>query len=209
MGRMAFLAALICLCGTALATPPMMRANQLRPLTIVVLPDRATALYVRHSARLTPAGRNWAALESQRLAGGALDPSAVAGDAAQTCTIAMGACSGGDIEALVMIVMMQAASDADQDLKDIMAEVKANNSAKSQMRAAMQRMRMSRVKSAQELNADMQSVKNGLDSMSDMSEMESMRLQMAMDRYSKLMEALSNIMKKMSDTNGNIINNLK
>ena len=208
MGRLAFFVALICVCGAALAAPPMMRAVRLRPMAMIVVPARATALFARHSARLTPAGRNWVASESQRLAGG-LDPSAVVGDAAQTCASALGTCTGVDIDELMMIVFMQAASDADQDLKDIMAEVKANNSAKSQMRAAMQQMRHNRVKSAQELNADMQSVKNDLDSMSEMGDTESLRLQMAMDRLSKMMEALSNIMKKMSETDDNIIKNLK
>ena len=52
-------------------------------------------------------------------------------------------------------------------------------------------------------------LKDNLDSMSEMGEMESMRLQMAMDRMSKFMQALSNILKKTSDTDSNIIQNLK
>ena len=47
------------------------------------------------------------------------------------------------------------------------------------------------------------------DSMSEMGEMESLRLQMAMDRMSKLMETLSNILKKMSETASEITQNLK
>jgi putative addiction module CopG family antidote len=48
-----------------------------------------------------------------------------------------------------------------------------------------------------------------LDSMSELSEMTSLRLQMVMDRRSKLMETLSNIMKANSDTQGSIVGNLK
>lgn len=48
-----------------------------------------------------------------------------------------------------------------------------------------------------------------LDSLSEMGEMESLRLQMIMDRYSKFMTTLSNLMKKMSDTSQSIIQNLK
>lgn len=48
-----------------------------------------------------------------------------------------------------------------------------------------------------------------LDSMSEMSEMTSLRLQMASDRRSKLMQTLSNIMKKISDTNNAITQNIK
>jgi hypothetical protein len=42
-----------------------------------------------------------------------------------------------------------------------------------------------------------------------MGEMESLRLQMAMDRLSKLMSTLSNVLKKTSDTSSTIVQNLK
>ena len=43
----------------------------------------------------------------------------------------------------------------------------------------------------------------------DKSEMQQMRLQNAMDRRSKVAAALSNMMKKMSDTDNSIIKNMK
>ena len=52
-------------------------------------------------------------------------------------------------------------------------------------------------------------LKGSLDSLSELGETESLRLQMAMDRMSKFMTALSNIMKKLSDTSDAIIANLK
>lgn len=48
-----------------------------------------------------------------------------------------------------------------------------------------------------------------LNSMSELGEMESLRLQMAMDRLSKLMSTLSNLLKKASDTAAEITQNLK
>lgn len=51
--------------------------------------------------------------------------------------------------------------------------------------------------------------KSGLDSMNEMSEMTSMRLQMAMDRQSKFYETLSNLMKSVSETQSSIVQNLK
>lgn len=45
--------------------------------------------------------------------------------------------------------------------------------------------------------------------MSEMGEMESLRLQMAMDRLSKMMSTLSNLLKKTSDTANAITQNLK
>lgn len=52
-------------------------------------------------------------------------------------------------------------------------------------------------------------VKGKLDLLSEMGEMESLRLQMAMDRLSKLMSTLSNLLKKASDTDTAMISNLK
>ncbi len=48
-----------------------------------------------------------------------------------------------------------------------------------------------------------------LDSLSEMGEMESLRLQMAMDRVAKMMSTLSNLLKKISDTASTISHNLK
>jgi uncharacterized protein involved in type VI secretion and phage assembly len=50
---------------------------------------------------------------------------------------------------------------------------------------------------------------NKLDSLSEMGEMESLRLQMAMDRLSKMMSTLSNILHKASETQAAITPNLK
>ena len=47
------------------------------------------------------------------------------------------------------------------------------------------------------------------DKLSDLSAQQSMRLQMQMDRRSKCIESLSNIMKKTSETQSTIIQNLK
>jgi hypothetical protein len=56
---------------------------------------------------------------------------------------------------------------------------------------------------------DKDSIKQDIDNMSEMSEMESLRLQMMMDRMSKMMTTLSNLLKKISDTSDGIVGNLK
>lgn len=63
--------------------------------------------------------------------------------------------------------------------------------------------------SQSEIDIAKEKAKNDLDSMSEMGEMESLRLQMAMDRMSKMMSTLSNLMKKISDTAQSITQNLK
>ena len=53
------------------------------------------------------------------------------------------------------------------------------------------------------------SIKNKLDSLSELGEIESLRLQMVMDRLSKFIQTLANILKKMSETDSEIVQNLK
>ncbi|HNU14426.1 MAG TPA: hypothetical protein PKI55_08175 [Chitinophagaceae bacterium] len=60
-----------------------------------------------------------------------------------------------------------------------------------------------------ELDAIKEKMKGDLDSMSEMGEMESLRLQSAMDRMSKMNSTLSNLLKKIHDTQQSIIQNLK
>jgi hypothetical protein len=52
-------------------------------------------------------------------------------------------------------------------------------------------------------------LKGKLDGMNEMSEMTSLRLQMAMDRRSKFISTLSNIMKKISTTQDTLTQNIK
>jgi len=52
-------------------------------------------------------------------------------------------------------------------------------------------------------------VRGRLDSIGEIGETEALRLQMATDRLSKLMSTLSNLLKKISDTQQSIVQNLK
>lgn len=61
----------------------------------------------------------------------------------------------------------------------------------------------------QALKAEQQALNGDLNSMNEMSEMTSMALQMAMDRRSKFVEALSNVLKSISDTQQQIVANMK
>jgi putative addiction module CopG family antidote len=60
-----------------------------------------------------------------------------------------------------------------------------------------------------QLRAILEELKGRIDSVSELSEMTSLRLQMAMDRRSKLIATLSNIMKANSDTQSGLVGNLK
>jgi len=166
-----------------------------------------------------------------------------------------------DIAALAFIVLMEAAVDAQEDLKRIMDWVKSMNAAKQRLRelmckvaadaaanaerpgpndgltfssggfgseAAYHQAELPKVDprggevlrvvtdlhegpitSVEQLRLVQYSLQGRIDSMSEMGEMESLRLQMAMDRLSKLMSTLSNLLKKSSDTSSGITQNLK
>jgi len=60
-----------------------------------------------------------------------------------------------------------------------------------------------------EINAMIEQMKTDLNSLNEMSELDQIRLQMYMDRRSKMMETLSNLMKKINDTKEDIIKNMK
>jgi hypothetical protein len=106
----------------------------------------------------------------------------------------------GNIEAITFLVLMEAATSAQDDLKGIMARVKAINDAKASLRDSINKKNLADSRAR---------AKRRLDSMSEMGEMESLRLQMAMDRLSKLMSTLSNLLKKASETATGITQNIK
>jgi hypothetical protein len=98
-----------------------------------------------------------------------------------------GTLSNADVDALAFMVLMQATKDAQSDLKNMMGGVQQTNQQKQAQRSAQKQQ----------------------DSMNEMSNEQSLRLQMAMDRLSKLTETLSNIEKKMAQTDDSIVKNLK
>lgn len=130
----------------------------------------------------------------------------------------------GDIEALISLVMMLAAKDAREDLKRMMEELKEANRRKAEWRKHRDCRKgyalavlddATRIESLSNLLADtlddfaIDEIKRDIASMSELGEMESLRLQMAMDRLSKLMSTLSNLLKKIADTADDITRNMK
>jgi Arc/MetJ-type ribon-helix-helix transcriptional regulator len=179
----------------------------------------------------------------------------------RAATSTLGGLAGADIEAEAFVVLFEATKSADQDLKAIMANVKAITNAKQGLRDLISKVNKdvaantSRVNkpprldfstgmgteeayhhapipvpdptsvggvrlvptdlhtgnlvSVAELKTILDELIGQLDSMSELSEMESLRLQMAMDRRSKFISTLSNIMKKISKTADTLVQNLK
>lgn len=120
----------------------------------------------------------------------------------------------GDLEAMLFLVLMQAAKDAQEDLKAVMARVKEINEAKRKQRENLSRAQgtasgFAAAISAAAHGAAAVGARAELDTLSEMGEMESLRLQLAMDRMSKLMSTVSNLLKKIHDTAQSITQNLK
>ncbi|MBI2156358.1 MAG: hypothetical protein HYU26_05545 [Candidatus Rokubacteria bacterium] len=219
------------------------------------LPAGAEALHAKLAAGLQPSVRSWVEAEGRKAGrsarAGTFDAAAVR--AAAHSRFAGQTVADMDIEALVMLVMMQAARDAEEDLKAIMAEMKAANAAKQKLRdligkvskdvaqnagkrdgdpcrppqcgvgraalaevqpalaAARARVAFAQqdVATIRDLRALQDELKGKLDSMNEMSEITSLRLQMMIDRRSKFISTLSSIMKRISDTQDTLVQNLK
>jgi hypothetical protein len=141
-----------------------------------------------------------------------------------------------DIEALVQLVLLEAAKETDQETRALLAELKAANERKAALRAALAAMKASREAtrstkacaslacldalppSAEYTQATMTAVKQSLvavpeaareDNLNDASTTNQMRIQMVMDRKAKIAEILSHILEKLSDTSQSILQNMK
>ena len=146
---------------------------------------------------------------------------------------ALGAVSEADIQAMCFLILMEAAKSAQEDLKAIMAGVKATNAAKAAMRATLAAINAAQashkpcaklecvdaIAATSELTrAELDAAKQALQATAEgqrgakaaeLSDMQQLRMQMYMDRQVKANEALSNLLKKISDTASSITSNLK
>jgi hypothetical protein len=118
----------------------------------------------------------------------------------------LGDLSSGDIEAMAFLVLMEAAKSAQEDIRDVMEQVKAINVEKEGYRERLQQVQQvaGKLESSQR-----DELREALDCLAKLSEAESLRLQMAMDRLSKLLSTLSNLLKKASETAADITQNIK
>ena len=115
------------------------------------------------------------------------------------------------IEDAVALMMSLAANEADKELKGMMAEMDKTRKQKASKRtphsAVVEQSSAMRDQAANEMK--LETVQPPMDSVADISEMDQIRLQMLMDRRQKAQEMLSNLIKKQSEAESNIINNIK
>lgn len=113
--------------------------------------------------------------------------------------------AGSDIEELVQLVLSLAAREAEDDLREILAEVEKINAQKKRLRELVDRLGQE----SDQLVASLRAEYRDLFDVNESAELQSLQLQMAMDRLARLLEALANILKKLSDTDSSIIQNIK
>ena len=193
----------------------------------------AIALHANLVARAKPGVRDWVGQEAQKLRRELKIEEAVVRNDIKT-RFAGQSLASMDIEALAMMVMMQCARDADEDLRTLLAEIKTANEAKQKLREQSAVAKDAKTKTETQTRAevktaagtgaqatkppavvrtaganDLTATKDRLDSLNGMSETQSLRLQAAMERQSKLLETLSNILKKNSTIQDALVQNLK
>ena len=137
--------------------------------------------------RFSPQVRAWASMRAAGLARGGKIPEAddLPGYLRKTGGGILGDMNDGDIMALAFIVLMQAAKSAQDDIKSIMEEVKKTNEARQQRGS-----------------------ENKGDS-GDAGGMDSLNLQKLTERKSKILQVLSSLTKKRSETEDSTASNLK
>jgi hypothetical protein len=171
----------------SLLLPSAAQQKAAAPLAVQVrpVPDEAVHQNARLAASLLPSAKAKVQSAAASLAVAAKQQPAmtVAQMQAMARTSVMRAfpnLAGMDIDAVVFVVMMQCAQDQQTELQQAMNQVQQNMQAKQ---AARQQ--------------------------NDVSEMQSMQLQMLMDQRSKLLHAISNEMKSAANTQSAIVANLK
>lgn len=111
---------------------------------------------------------------------------------------------------LAMLLMLEALKSAKDDLiKKMTKKLEEINDAKARLSGENPGYQLPVAPTKADLDAMLELLKKQEDEMSGTGEMESLRLQMAMDRMSKMMSVLNNLLKKQSETASGIIQNLK
>lgn len=190
------------------------------------IPPRADTLYnhLMNAARL--AIKNWVFSTAAKYKGKEVTKEQAIADVKQASNT-LGNLNDADIEAIAFLVLMQAAKSAQEDLKGIMGEVKKMNEDKVSQRQQANNIKQSSAQMKTQARAEYKKadslkplrsaaitmkateLKDKKDNMSDFTTKQQLRMQMIMDHRNKVYEAISNMMKKISETEQSIIGNLK
>jgi hypothetical protein len=184
-----------------------------------VLPIAAELREAKLMQQIGPQTRAWIAQEAAREAQMQELTEVAALSAVRAKAPTLGKLSGGDIDELVALVMMQAARDADEDLKTMLDDLQKINKAQAALGQSRATANASRRLVAQqpiqprplpraEFDSRLAVLLNDKDGLEEMSGTEQLRLQMVTERRSRVMETLANLMKKLAETSASLSQNL-
>lgn len=209
------------------------------------LPANAEVFYQKAMRSINQKHINWIKSTAQNVNKQKMDESAIQSSA--TTYANENHLANTDIIGLVCLIMVEAAKQANQDLRNLAQETDKLNKEKQKLRDAekkMEQMKQDQSMSKQRLDSFrliarpvsnlpqtkpvkrtnvfittkpsvseikqvQDDLKSKLDSMNEISMMSQVRLQMMMTAYDQTFNTLSNIMKKISQTQDGIIQNLK
>ena len=228
----------------AVASLGALQAQAAAPLRLAVAPKLGPVAQQRVVAavpKLGPRSRDLVAREAARIVRTGDVSEGAMRSAIQNADL--GVLGSSDIDALMTLIMMQTAKEADDELREQMAAMKAEleqkkterdhlNAVKGQQAVLAGRVTAARVAGAapvvnipppppprftlspgpgslSALDDDLAELQAQKDSLGELGEEQQLRMQMLMDRRTKAIETLSNLMKKFSETAGTIVGNLK
>ena len=174
---------------------------------------------------LAPQARAWIRQEAMREAATDTISEATARQAVSGSGVNLGNVS---IEDAVALVMFQISNDADTDLQQMLADMQKTNAQKQAMRHNIQQQKAAQAAANAQLRQEYAGLQThsqiahsvslddylnyrriSYDSLGDMSQEQQLKLKLAAERRTKAIEILSNLMKKMADTDQSIIKNMK
>ena len=188
--------------------------------------DDASARFADMLAALSPQARAWVEQEAAR---------ARASNTVSEAHLSQAVRSAGSevnlvsitVDDLVQMIMMQISRDADEDMRQLLADMKTSLKEKA-TREAIEKQTAAKAPVNSQLRQEfvgkqarptiprsaalddfLASQKVSYDSLGDMSQEQQLKLQMALEHKSKAESAASNVMKKTSDTESGIIRNIK
>jgi len=188
-------------------------------------PPGALAMETKLRAKVGPQTRSWI----RQLATRQVQGNTISEDAARRAVQADRFFAGLDeneVSSVVFLVMMQAARLANDDMREVQQGLNRIEASKVALRATarpeaaqavpvrLTRAQLATVRSPQALPAEefgrrLAAARDDLDGLSELDQLESLRLQMAMDRMARTMQTISGLLEKMGDSRTTIIPSLK
>ena len=117
-----------------------------------------------------------------------------------------------DIDGLVQIVLLEAAHDADSDLRAALAAMRAAHRAKAKERDLVDKLRHEqelRKEDFERIAAVLKDKADDARALADLAEEMSTRLQLAQERQTKLASLLSSVLKQKADSAQSVIDKMK